>query len=190
MLSAAAKSLGKQDWQELMPWLTSQQQLKPDRLPIAQQDPSRLQTVSQSSDAKTALFDTTVLRTDPVSTGEGKSDTWVLPIVQYGAAGLRQDEACTVRLLVRANLQHLPCSGIACLANTRSSVCRPICMLNSFTPSMTWVCSACATTCKPWLQSQVPVPRLSLQFGNTSGQGFADVQPACSIICLGQSTEC
>ena len=34
------------------------------------------------------------------------SDTWVLPTLQYGALGLRQDEACTVQLLVSLHMQH------------------------------------------------------------------------------------
>ena len=33
-------------------------------------------------------------------------NTWLLPTVQYGALGLRQDEACTVQLLVSKRLQH------------------------------------------------------------------------------------
>ena len=48
-------------------------------------------------------------------------DTWVLPTVQYGALGLRQDEACTVQLLVNKRLQH--CSGccLLCLCLAASS---------------------------------------------------------------------
>ena len=40
-------------------------------------------------------------------------DTWILPVVQYGAARLRQDEACTVRLMVWPS--HLLLASLCCL---------------------------------------------------------------------------
>lgn len=103
--------IAKQHWQEVLSYLDVQRQDLPHALHSVGQD--RLGFGGQETLSRNAtddLFDPACLtgaQANAVDT-DGR-DTWIMPLVQYGAAGLRHDEACTVRFLVRdLNLsQHL-----------------------------------------------------------------------------------
>ncbi len=103
LLSAASDILGRQDWQHLLPWLGLHRQHQPDSFPsVRRLAPGAAHTLPSASAAE-ALSDPASLERDqgsPGASGDGGPDTWVLPLVQYGAAGLRQDESCTRRFLV------------------------------------------------------------------------------------------
>ena len=97
--------IARQNWQEVLSYLDLQRQDLPHALHSVGQDRLGLaghETLSRNT--ADDLFDPTCLtgaRANAFDMSEDGPDTWIMPLVQYGAAGLRHDEACTVRFLVR-----------------------------------------------------------------------------------------
>ena len=96
--------IARQHWQEVLSYLDLQRQDLPHALHSV--GPDKLGFAGRemlSRNAADDMFDPTCLtgaQAIAVDTYEDGPDTWIMPLVQYGAAGLTHDEACTVRFLV------------------------------------------------------------------------------------------